>query len=313
MKKETLFIFALVTLQIQNVIGQLPPAVASYTFEGNVNDQSGNGFDAELFGNTTVNGFLKLENTTSSYLLLPPAVMDGMTDFSVAFKVQFKRFHKSGNFPTNHILTGSSSSSLDRIGLSYERINLTWRLAINGNTYSFADLLIANTWYCVVVTRVGNQAKLYVDGQLVGGTTVNSSPIPCTSLLVGQEEDCSGSCFAQNQCTNGKIDELTFYDQALSPEDVVSICNNAFEKSNISEQTQNIPDFYPNPTNSFINISMDAASIQYIEIYNLTGKMVKRDVHSSTIDVTDLVAGIYLIRVVSTSGMLIKSGTFIRE
>lgn len=202
MKKVSICVLAFVALQVQHAIGQLPSPVASYSFEGNADDQSGNGYDAELIGSASANGFLKLENTTSSYLVLPPSVMDGRDDFSVTFKIQFKRFHKSGSFPTNHILTGSSSS-LDRIGLSYERINLTWRLAINGNTYSFSDLLIVNNWYCVVVTRAGNQAKLFVDGQLVGSSTVNGSSIPCTSLLVGQEEDCSGGCFAQNQCTNG--------------------------------------------------------------------------------------------------------------
>ncbi|MBX7108683.1 MAG: T9SS type A sorting domain-containing protein [Chitinophagales bacterium] len=312
MKKVALVILSIITVLIQPVSAQLPGVIAYYSFEGNADDQSGNGFDAELVGNAVANGFLKLDNTTSSYLLLPPAVMDGMTDFSITFRIQFRRFHKSGNFPTNHILTGSSSS-LDRIGLSYERINLTWRLALNGTTYSFSDLLTANTWYCVVVTRSGNQAKLYVDGELVSGTTVNTSPIPCTSLLIGQEEDCSGGCFAQNQCTNGKVDELAFYDHAISPDDVVSICNTAFEKLYPDDQSQKLQDIYPNPAIDFISIPLETANVQFVEIYNLMGELVIREIYTRTIDVKDLSSGMYLICLKRTDGKLVKSGKFIKE
>ncbi|MEP7129326.1 MAG: LamG-like jellyroll fold domain-containing protein [Chitinophagales bacterium] len=314
MKTKMLTTVLLLTFHafVQSASGQITGIVASYTFSGNANDESGNGNNAQLVGNATANGVLKLANNNTNYLLLPAAIINGKTDFSISMKIKFKGFHKSGSSPTNHILTGSSTS-LDRIGFSYERINQTWRLALNGVTYSFPDLLVTEVWYCVIVTREGNQARLYVDGVLVGTVTVNTTAIPCTSLLIGQEEDCSGGCFAKNQCTNGQIDKLVFYDHALTLMDAQTICNNSSAKNDPLPLSPMISAFYPNPAHDFLFISYDAATIETVEIYNLMGEKVAGFAHSNRISIAGLQPGMYLIKVTSTEGMILSTGKFIKE
>ena len=58
MKKVALVILSIITVLIQPVSAQLPGVIAYYSFEGNADDQSGNGFDAELVGNAVANGHL---------------------------------------------------------------------------------------------------------------------------------------------------------------------------------------------------------------------------------------------------------------
>lgn len=304
------FLMCILTASLSNA--QISGIEASYSFSGSANDDSGNGNNGQLMGNASVNGVLKVGNNTTSYLVLPPSVINGKTDFSITMKIKFKSFHKSGTFPTNHIITGSSTS-LDKLGLSYERVNQTWRLALNGTSYSFPDLLFVNVWYCVTVTREINQAKLYVDGVLVGSATVNTTAIPCTSLLIGQEEDCSGGCFAKNQCTNGQIDDLKFIDHALTLEEAQSVCSHALTKI---EEASTLPasvTFYPNPAHETITITQDASTIQHVEIYSAMGQKVATYSHSNSISIGNLSPGIYIIRVLGIDGEITAAVKFIKE
>lgn len=55
---------------------------------------------------------------------------------------------------------------------------------------------------------------------------------------------------------------------------------------------------HPVPTSSLINIITDEP-IEFIEIYNHTGQLMKSVYHQTSIDVTDLVDGVYLCKVVN--------------
>ena len=303
-----LILFTMLSFELS--YGQIGGIIASYNFNGDVLDQSGNGNNGQLAGNATANGVLKLGNNISNYLILPPSIIDGISDFSISFKVNFNGFHKTGSFPTNHIITGSSPT-LDRLGLAYERVNLTWRLALNGAGYTFPDLLFVNTWYCVVLSREGNLIKLYVDGDLLNSYQGNSSPIPCISLLVGQEEDCSGGCFAKNQCTNGKLDDLTFYNQALTSSEVLSICNSSMTKEQITNNTAPAFLIYPNPAHDFINLSLDDGC--NVEIFNSMGLQIGSYKSMNKIDVSSFEIGIYFLKITGSDGKIVAQTKFIKE
>jgi hypothetical protein len=308
-----LFITLMVSILPFFSFAQLPGTIAYYPFTGNALDQSGNNNNGQLFGNASANQVLKLGNNTIDYLSLPASIIDGRTDFSISFKIMFKSFHKTGSFPTNHIVTGSTISQLDRLGFSYERINKLWRLALNGSGYEFPDLLLTDVWYCVVLTREGNQAKVYVDGLLVAGVTVNTTAIPCTSLLVGQEEDCSGGCFAKNQCTHGAMDNLTFYDHALTATDVQSICNSSSGKEMVTEMIPLKLRVFPNPANDVLNIDADLSIEGYVHIYSIIGadKLIVPATHA--IDISSLPAGLYFIRVITPDGKMTGSSEFLKN
>ena len=67
---------------------------------------------------------------------------------------------------------------------------------------------------------------------------------------------------------------------------------------------------YPNPTNGIINIkSSESFNPQTIELYSIEGLLIEKRDYSSTIDYSELSAGIYLLRVISDNGVLTKKIT----
>jgi hypothetical protein len=67
---------------------------------------------------------------------------------------------------------------------------------------------------------------------------------------------------------------------------------------------------YPNPTRGVINIKCsDAFNPHTIELYSIEGLLVERKAYSSTIDYSTLSAGVYLLKVISDSGVKTKKIT----
>lgn len=73
-----------------------------------------------------------------------------------------------------------------------------------------------NQWYHLAVTRSGSTYTIYING-VPSGSAVNTNAIPTANapLTIGMAEDIGWM--------NGDLDEMTIYDQALSPSQVMSI------------------------------------------------------------------------------------------
>jgi hypothetical protein len=72
----------------------------------------------------------------------------------------------------------------------------------------------------------------------------------------------------------------------------------------VGQSTQEIT-IYPNPSKDYINISVENDEIENVQIYNLTGKLVKQE-KSNKININDLPTGMYIIKVETDSGNCIK-------
>jgi hypothetical protein len=67
---------------------------------------------------------------------------------------------------------------------------------------------------------------------------------------------------------------------------------------------------YPNPTNGIINIKLSGSFNPHtIELYSIEGLLIEKRDYSSTIDYSELSAGIYLLKVISDNGVLTKKIT----
>jgi hypothetical protein len=67
---------------------------------------------------------------------------------------------------------------------------------------------------------------------------------------------------------------------------------------------------YPNPTKGIINIkSSGSFNPHTIELYSIEGLLIEKRDYSSTIDYSELSAGIYLLKVISDNGVLTKKIT----
>ena len=143
------------------------------------------------------------------------------------------------------------------------------------------------------------QVKLYRDQELLGAFATNSTLLPITSLLVGQEEDCSGGCFAQNQCTNGRINNLCFWNRALNEDEVAALCRLLPQKdgANLPENGLAI---YPNPVTDVLQLSKQ--DIEKVNVYDLNGHLMQTNVHAQKINVESLSPGLYLLKAFEADG-----------
>ena len=88
------------------------------------------------------------------------------------------------------------------------------------NAIDSSTVVSANTWYHVAATHESGSDKLYVNGTLeASGSASNFNVTDAANLRIG-----SSSIF--NLYHQGLIDEVSFFDSALSASDVSSIYNN---------------------------------------------------------------------------------------
>ncbi len=68
---------------------QAQTASVQYSFSGDATDLSGNGNNGTLAPGTNSTFALKIGNNNSNYLTVPSGAIDGLTDFSLNFKIEF--------------------------------------------------------------------------------------------------------------------------------------------------------------------------------------------------------------------------------
>jgi hypothetical protein len=74
---------------------------------------------------------------------------------------------------------------------------------------------------------------------------------------------------------------------------------------------------YPNPARSHVNVVFDAAlGVKNIAVYNLIGKLVsiyKVNGNSAKLDIEEIPAGIYFIRLINSQGKIVATRKFTHQ
>lgn len=287
--KTILFTTAIIILCLQTIAQ--PSSTVYYSFSGSATDLSGNGNDGTLYGSASITTKLKIPNNSTSYLSVPVDVINGLDDFTISFNILVADFHTTGTYPTNHIFSGSRSSCVQCFGFSYEKVIDAWKLAMNGNVYTWDDALEEKTIYCISLSRKNDSIQLYKDGILMG-TYIDASVIDITSFIIGQEDDCTGGCFATNQCMFGRMDNFQVWNGYYP------ICNANSKQEYLTETEPEELHIYPNPTQDILHIDTKNESGGCISVYNINGqvlfkKTISKDI--TEVDVSGMISGLYLI------------------
>ncbi|WP_298117969.1 T9SS type A sorting domain-containing protein [Flavobacterium sp.] len=155
----------------------------------------------------------------------------------------------------------------------------------------------------------------------VGANWYNSDRTPETA-----GNDCYNCVGAQWTGTNAALTTYTYSLAALSSESNVifrfvfqsdeavnnqgvviddflisgTLANADFEVENIS--------IYPNPSNGIFNIASGNLSIEKVEVYDVTGKVIKSNStgNNSSIDLTDASSGIYFVKITANEQSTVK-------
>ena len=198
--------------------------VAYYPFDGNADDETGNG------NNGTVNGASlttdRNGNANKAYSF------DGVDDF---IRVENSNTLQNLNnnctisawvFANNYSITvaeiipilakSASSSSTNQFRLGYDKSSNALYSSINGTGYSAnCPTVLLNSWYHIVVVHNGNQTSFFINGIEYNFTNTGNSTFDSSQpLIIGQDIE------GLNEKLDGKLDDIRIYNRALTDSEV---------------------------------------------------------------------------------------------
>jgi hypothetical protein len=267
--------------------------VAYWPFNGNADDESGNGHGGTLQGGVTLSDD-RFGNPESAYAFNG---IDGRIDYGLLWG--------GGNAPSsltmaawfNYAQTGNEGKIIYH-GWSGEfqllAIGNTAAAAVHLNSgwYNTHVMISPDTWYFLVATwEQGGQLLLYLDGQPMDTTGVPNQPMgqqPTTYYpSIGSYNQSAGAFFT------GMIDDIRVYNRVLTQEEIDSLNNEGI--SSVEMTNALIPEEfklnqnYPNPFNPSTTISFSLPEVSYVslKVFNALGEEVK------TLVAENLIAGNY--------------------
>ena len=218
----------------QNVPNYLPTngLVGWWPFNGNANDESGNGNNGTVNGatltadrNGTANSAYSFDGKTSFISTPNISSLNGTSQFSMSAWVKVLGFNSNTNCNlgcAQYIISRANDVTNGAFQLAivqgtyynfYSNIN-------SFGTYSPSPTQIPQTnWHFAVVTYNGSNVKLYVDNILVK-TLSYSTPLgnSTAEILFGKHINTSYPYFV-----NGLIDDIAIYNRALTQEEITAL------------------------------------------------------------------------------------------
>ena len=237
-RKITIILNPLVTLGKLSTYG----LVAWYPFNGNANDESGNG------NNGTVNGAKltldKFENSNNAFyfdgnsnISLPNPFFNGtqVDKFTIYSRIRFDDLSTSRTIWAKELFWGEVVFSINKYGY----VELFWANSINGNKYSRImsnpNEILTNNWYDIIIVYQNSVAQIYINSKAVetrlklitqdgtsSSTTIvdsycNFAQIAGTSNF-GKIKDSSSNFF-------GTLDNFALWNRALTQEEIINLYN----------------------------------------------------------------------------------------
>jgi opacity protein-like surface antigen len=342
MKKKSLLLTAVVTLGLtvatiaQNVPTYVPTngLVGWWPFNGNANDESGNGnngtvngatLSADRFGN--VNKSFSFNGSNNS-IIVPDNQLLRPQSISISVWVLSNNLTSDGciisktqpgtaqgeQYIIGHDITGKANFQIKKNSNCSSGIN--WQYL-----YTPQSTISNNIWEHIVCTYDGITMKFYNNNILV------SSFIP----TAGSIDNCSGGSlnigrFWQTQYHyNGKIDDIGIWNRALTPQEISDLYN-----GDICYQTITVTDtllinmgitgfnpitynntikIFPNPTNDHITINYgNFASLNgyQLKIMNSLGQQMFQTAINQQSNYISLASwtgnGIYFLHIIDPQG-----------
>jgi hypothetical protein len=250
MKKITTIMLAVI--YTANIMAQVPNYVPTnglvgwWPFNGNANDESGNGNNGTVNGATLITD--RFGNANKAYSF------DGIDDFieapsnsglqlSAAYSIGlwFKaNVFYNGQYGYTLISKIQSTNWYGGYEISIGETNSIGGVShtgnINGNFQLLNTGLYSGSWYNVIVTFNGTQLKLYINGNLVD--TINQSGALQTGndpLRFGRR----GGGGIYDQWFNGIIDDIGIWNRALTQQEITRLYDGGCGKNLAISPTNN--------------------------------------------------------------------------
>ena len=285
MKNTLLCSFLIISI---NLTAQVPSYVPQdslvgwWGFNGNANDESGNGNDG------TINGAIlttdRFGNANSAYDFDPGDYIDcsqmPMLNAIPQLTLSVWVNADTTNGWRKYIAKGIPGSASD-FGVQTALGDFGCRMRNGANTWGDTDTtdFNADTWYHVVMVFDGNEStnaeklKIYVDGNQKSmtyqGTIPTITPSNNQSLYFGYLVGGTDSGH------DGTLDEIGIWNRVLDTCEIKDLYNaNSSCTNGINELDNSSVNLYPNPTNGSVTLSFSNTTNGQVILTDLLGKEV---------------------------------------
>ena len=299
MKKRSLLLsvvaaFGFTTASMAQVPNYVPSngLVGWWPFNGNANDESGNGNNGTVNGATLTADRFGISNMAYSFDGINDYIStdrSGYTTFSISLWCKLP----SPAMPVNPLVDGFDSY----YDIYFTQSKLYYATFTSLNQYTNIDCIVTPSigqWQHLVFVYSNNSISVYSNSSLAG--TYNVQPLSGTA----GNHNFGASLTGTDQYLNGCLDDIGIWNRALTAIEV----NNLFNEGNvgIGDQIQNNSiSIFPNPAQNVINVMADNKLLSEIySIYDNTGKVVltgKLNSQNTTIELGNLSGGIYMFSV----------------
>ena len=258
--------------------------VANYPFNGNANDAGINQLHGTIMGNPTLvadrlgnaNSAFQFDGIDDHIDLGASALLKPTTGVTLALWAQHDNWSSITGWEA---LAGNTSSG------GYELVvhgsASVFESEVNRNSaYGIANYPLSSlnsNWHHFALTYDTRYNVLYVDGIAVDTDDAFATyPIhytyPGNHTLIGAE---AGTVGTEGDYFSGKIDEVRFYDLAMSAPEILELYNNSVS-ADPSTEVSNALQLFPNPT-------ADRLQIQWMSTMKMSGSISIIDLTGRTV------------------------------
>jgi hypothetical protein len=210
--------------------------VGWWPFNGNANDESGNGNDGVVNGATLTEDRFGLANAAFDFNGNAFVEVQHSNSLSIAEAMTFSLWFKQGIMGNtiNYLIQKGSGGGCSNTGL-HIAVDYNFGLAENGyKTLQFgqntncagigSDIFLNENWHSMIsVYNPSFGHKMYIDGNLVA----EGFPYGCPDCIITNENTPMriGALYSANGGFNwnGQIDDIAIYNRALSPEEITAL------------------------------------------------------------------------------------------
>ncbi|MEM7395833.1 MAG: LamG-like jellyroll fold domain-containing protein, partial [Verrucomicrobiota bacterium] len=194
-----------------------------YEADGNALDSVG-GAHGTIINAGFTNGFVGsgafCYDGDNDRIELPNTVMDGLADFSVEF------WMNSADADEATFISAANAVQFNEFIIIQQPVGTSQvRVFVKGTAWNTGAQILDGAWHHVAFTRSGGLGVLYIDGIPFGSNTVPAAAldVDVTGLMFGQEQDALGGGFTPAQDLDGKMDDVGFYNRALTASEIAGI------------------------------------------------------------------------------------------
>ena len=293
--------------------------VAYYPFNGNANDESGNGNDGIVSGATLTND--RFGKSDSAYLFsgydfidIPDdTTLDITGSLSISLWYQYQGKESDWGRIISKAIEGNEAPylcwglTLNDNDEYHQKVTMTANLTSEDWSYCGASTIFEfDEWYhiCGVFDTLARTNSIFINGSRECLTNISFDHLVTSDmdLQIGNDP-------VSFQGVVGAIDDVMIFNRSLSDHEIGSLYHIGDwppeEPPNVVNTHQVLP-VYPNPTHGIVRINSDELDGNAtIELYNFCGvlqKSKKPKKHETLFDLTSLTSGIYFLKTRAKNG-----------